>query len=292
MHRSAFLLLLAPTLVIASDPLECVDPQFVQAFLSGSSSSPVSYSTEIPEHFEVQELPSDMRLVGSRHEESSTTVIFRTSHGVREAYSGLADLLSEQGWEDITYDESPHSRGFQLANRPVVAQYCRQSGDTRLSVVVSERSDQTFVSFSQYVRKTLRGCLGILREGRRDLLDSLPILSPPDGAKTTSVRKLTNLHEVSTSVDISGGISRKELRGFFGDQIRDQNWTLQTKWSSEFSAGSVWSLDTSEHGLLIGTLHLYDSGSDPVRVRFSIDFADPQRDIDHGVSAQSSGECG
>ena len=97
MYRSAFLLLLAPTLGIASDPLECVDPAFVRAFFSGRSSTPVSYSTEMPEHFEARELPSDMKLVGSRKEKYTTTMIFRTNQGVRDAYSGLADVLSEQG---------------------------------------------------------------------------------------------------------------------------------------------------------------------------------------------------
>ena len=292
MYRFAFLLLVAPTVAIASDPLECVDPEFVQAFLSGSHSGPVSYSTKIPENFEVRALPSDMTLVGSRLEKYSTTVLFRTSHGVREVNSRLASLLSEQGWEDITYEENPGLRGFQPADRPPTAQYCQRSGDKRLSVAVSERSDQTIVSLHQYVRKTLHGCLEILRERRRDLRDSLPILNPPDGTKTTLARKLSNVDEVSTSVAISGGISRKVLREFYGDQIREQDWTLQTKWSSEFSAGSVWLLDTTAYGRLIGTLHLYDSGSDPVTVRFSIVFADPQKGIDHGVSAQYSGACG
>lgn len=291
MYRSVIPLLFAPTLVIAGNPLECVDPEFIRAFLSGSNSSPVSYSTEMPEHFEVQELPSDMRLVGSRKKKSSTTVIFRTSEGVREAYSGLANVLSEQGWKDITLDQNPRSRGFQLADSPVVANYCRETGDTRLAVRVSERSGQSFVSLQQYVQKTLRGCSSMMRERRRDLLDSLPVLNPPDGAKTSNVRQLTNINEVSTSVDISTVISRKELLDFFGDQILGQDWTFQTKWLSKVSSGSVWSRNASEHGILVGTLHLYGAGSDPVRVRFSIDFADPSKDIDHGISAQSSGGC-
>jgi len=291
MYRSAFLFLIVPAVSIASDPLECVDPEFVRAFFSGHSSTPVSYSTEIPEHFEARELPSDMKLVGSRKEKFATTVIYRANQGVRDAYSGLADALSEQGWEDITYERAPSRRGFQLADQSVVAEYCREIDDTNLAVVVSERFGQTLVSLEQYDRKTLLGCMGTIRERRRDLMDSQPILNPPDGAKTSTVQNLTNGHEVSTSVDVSAGISREELLGFFVDQIRDQNWTFQTKWSTNLSSGSVWSRNTSEQGILVGTLHLYDAGSDPVRVRFSIDSADPTKDIDHGISAQSSGGC-
>lgn len=291
MYQSAFLLLLAPTVVIASDPLECVDPEFVRAFLSGSSSSPVSYSTEVPEHFEVRELPSDMKLVGSRNEKYATTVILRTDQGVRHAYSRLADFLSKQGWEDITYDRSPSRRGFQWAPQSQVAEYCRDIDEKNLAVIVSERFGQTLVSLEQYDRKTLRGCLGTVRERRRTLLDRLPILSPPDGATTSNRIIGNNGHAVSTGVDVSASIGRDKLLEFFEDQIRDQSWNSVTRWSSNLSSGSVWSQDTSEQGVLIGTLHLYDAGGEPVRVQFSIDSADPEKDIDHGMSYQSSGAC-
>jgi len=291
MYRSAFLLLLAPTIVIASDPLECLDADFVQAFLSGTSASPISYSTEVPEHFEVRELPSDMKVVGSKNEKYATTVIFRTKQGVRDAYSGLADVLSKQGWEDITYDRTPSRRGFQSAGQWQVAEYCRDIDDKNLAVIVSDRPGQTLVSLKQYDRKTLRGCLATERKRRRDLLDNLPILNPPDGATTSNTVIGRNGHAVSTGIDVSASIGRDELLDFLENQIRDQSWVLLTRWSSDLSSGSVWSQNTSEQGVLIGTLHVYDAGGPPVRVQFSIDSADPERDIDHGMSYQSSGEC-
>lgn len=291
MYRFAFLLLLAPTLSIASDPLECVDPGFVRAFLSGRSSTPVSYSTEMPEQFEIRELPSDMKLVGSRAEKYATTVIFRADQGVRDAYSGLADILSEQGWEDITYERAPSRRGFQSAGQSLVAEYCRDIDDTNLAVIVSDRFGQTLISLEQYGRKTMRGCLGTIRERRHNLMDRLPILNPPDGAKTSNSIIGNNGHAVSTGVDVSASMARDKLLGFFEDQIRDQSWIFLTRWSSDLSSGSVWSQNTSEEGILIGTLHVYDAGGDPVRVQFSIDSADPAKDIDHGRSSQSSGAC-
>ena len=291
MYRSAFLFLLAPALSIASDPLECVDPEFVQAFFSGSGSTPPSYSTEIPSHFEVRKFPSDMKMVGSRTESHATTVVLRTDQDVRNAYSMLADALSNEGWTDITYERSPSRRGFQLANQSLVAEYCREIDDTNLALIASERFGQTLISLEQYDRKTMLGCKGTIRERRRNLLDHLPILNPPDDAKISNAKMGTNGHEVSARVDVSAPMSRKELLGFFGDQIRNQNWTFQTKWSSNLSSGTVWMRNTSEQGILIGTLHVYDAGSDPVRVRFSIDSADPIKGIDHGMSSQSSGGC-
>ncbi len=291
MYRSAFLLFLAPALVIAGDPLECVDPDFVRAFLSGSSSSPVSYSDEVPEHFQVRELPSDMKLVGSRNRKYATTVIYRTDQEVRDAHSGLAETLFEQGWEDITFDRAPSGRGFQSAGRSQVAAYCRSIDDKNLAVTVSDRFGQTLVAFEQYDRKTLRGCLATERERRRNLLDRLPILNPPDGAATSNKVTGRNGHGVSTGIDVSASIRRDKLIRFFEDQIQDQSWVLLTRWSSDLSSGSVWSQNTSEQGILIGTLHTYDAGGNPVRVQFSIDSADPEKDIDHGMSYESSGEC-
>lgn len=291
MYRSALLLLLAPTLVIASDPLDCLDPEFVRAFFSGTGSSPVSYSTDVPEHFEVRELPPDMKLVGSRNKKYATTVIFRTDQGVREAYSGLADILSKQGWEDITYDRAPSRRGFQLAGQSQVAEYCRNIDDKNLAVIVNDRFGQTLVSLEQYDRKTLRGCLATERERRRNLVDRLPILNPPDGATTSNSVIGRNAHSVSTGIDISASIGRDKLLKFLEDQIQDQNWVLLTSWSSDISSGSVWSQNTSEQGILVGTLHVYDAGDYPVRVQFSMDSADPEKDIDHGMSYQSSGAC-
>lgn len=291
MYRSAILLLIAPTLGFADDPLDCVEPDFVGAFLSGSSSAPISYSTKMPEYFEVREIPSDMNLVGSQTREYGTTVIFRTNKAGHDAYSGLAEILSEQGWEDITFERSPSRRGFQLAGQSLVAEYCREADDTNLAVSVSERFGQTLVSLEQYNRKTLRGCLGNLRERRRNLMDRLFILDAPDGATTSNLIIGNNGHAVSTGVDISDSMARDELHDFLSDQIRDESWTFVTRWSSEFSTGSVWSQSTPEQGVLIGTLHLYDAGSEPVRVQFSIDSADPARDIDHGVSSESFGAC-
>lgn len=146
MHRVAVLFLLAPTLSIASDPLECVDRDFVQAFLSGASSSLPSYSTEIPGHFEVRNVPSDMRLVGSRKEEHATTAVFRSDRNVQEAYSQLASTLSDEGWSDITYGRVPSRRGFQSANTSLVAEYCREIDDTNLALIATERSGRTFIS--------------------------------------------------------------------------------------------------------------------------------------------------
>lgn len=291
MYRSAFLFLLIPTLSIASDPLECVDPEFVRAFFSGRSSTPPSYSTEIPDHFEIRKLPSDMKPIGSRTEKYATTVVFRTNQDVHDAYSSLAAALSEQGWKDITYERSPSRRGFQLADQSLVAEYCRDIDDTNLAVIASERFGHTLISLEQYDRKTMRGCLGTVRERRRNLLDRLPILNPPDGAKTSNSIIGNNGHAVSTGVDISASTGRDKLLGFFEDQIRNQSWIFLTRWSSDLSSGSVWSQNTSEQGILIGTLHVYDAGSDPVRVQFSIDSADPAKDIDHGMSSRSSGGC-
>jgi hypothetical protein len=122
-------------------------------------------------------------------------------------------------------------------------------------------------------------------------MDRLPILNPPDGATTSNSVIGRNAHSVSTGIDISASIGRDKLLKFLEDQIQDQNWVLLTRWSSDISSGSVWSQNTSEQEILVGTMHVYDAGGYPVRVQFSMDSADPEKDIDQGMSYQSSGEC-
>jgi hypothetical protein len=116
----------------------------------------------------------------------------------------------------------------------------------------------------------------------------VPTLKLPEGIKATNTGMGGNGHEVGSRVDISGAMGRSALQNFFEDQIRNQSWEFQTGWSSHLSSGSVWTLDSADDGILIGTLHLFDSGVDPIRVRFSVNPADPTKGKDHGSWSGSS----
>lgn len=110
----------------------------------------------------------------------------------------------------------------------------------------------------------------------------VPALHLPEGVNASNSGMGGNGHEVGSHVDTSGAVDRSELQGFFENQIRDQGWEFQTGWSSHLSSGSVWTLDSAKDGILIGTLHLFDSGADPIRVRFSVSSADPTKGRDYG----------
>jgi hypothetical protein len=116
----------------------------------------------------------------------------------------------------------------------------------------------------------------------------VPTLQLPADAKASNTGMGGNGHQVGSHVDISGSLGRSDLLSFLEDQIRDQEWEFQTSWSSHHSSGSIWALDTVEDGLLIGTLHLFDSGIDPIRVRFSVTPADPTKGKDQGSWSGSS----
>ena len=184
-----------------------------------------------------------------------------------------------------------------MANALKAASFCRDTDTdfTNLSVIVSEQSGQTLVSLEQYTQKTMHSCADSTRASARHsphgLIVRLPILDLPDDVKASNVVLGVNGDVVSSRVDISISISREELVSYFGDQIRDQNWVFQAGWSSNLSWGSVWAQNTSDDGILIGTLHVYDAGTDPIRVRFSIDPADPTKDIDHGNWLATSTGC-
>ncbi len=77
-------------------------------------------------------------------------------------------------------------------------------------------------------------------------------------------------------------MGRARLLSYFDRQIEKQGWEFQTNWTSPLSSGSIWKLNTAKEGILIGTLHVFDSGFDPIRVRFSINPADPTAGTDSG----------
>jgi hypothetical protein len=110
----------------------------------------------------------------------------------------------------------------------------------------------------------------------------VPTLKLPAGVNASDIGIGGDGREVGSNVDISGAIGRSELQSFFDNQIRAQSWEFQTSWSSHLSSGSVWILDSAEDGILIGTLHIFDSGVDPIRVRFSVNPADPTKGSDNG----------
>lgn len=289
--RHAYLLILAIAhSAYADDPFACVDPDVADAFLGDSYRGRGEYSTSIPHGFADLTVPSGLSLVGSQTVNSMTSVVYKTNMGTDQALSAAVGAMAEAGW---TENEQQHGRvrgGFQTSSRPTATVLCNDDYSGALSVIAADKSGRSFVS---YVQHSVSQSCGVTepapaRHNPSEMMRVVPTLQLPAGAKASNTGMGGNGHQVSSHVDVSGALSRSDLSSFLENQIRDQEWEFQTSWSSHHSSGSVWALDTVEDGLLIGTLHLFDSGIDPIRVRFSVTPADPTNGEDRGSWSGSS----
>jgi hypothetical protein len=285
MRHAYFLILVIAHSAYADDPFACVDPDVADAFLGDSYRGRGEYSTAIPSGFVDLNLPSGLSLVASQTMDSMTTVVFKTNMGRDQALNAAVGAMAQSGWAE---NEQQHRRvtgGFQTSTRPTTAMaLCNDDYSGALSVIASEKSGQTFVSYVQHSKSQNCGAKepSLIRHNPSEMMRIVPTLKLPEGATATNTGMGGNGHQVSSHVDVSGALSRSDLSSFLVNQIRDQEWEFQTSWSSHHSSGSVWVLDTVGDGLLIGTLHLFDSGVEPIRVRFSVTPADPTKGKDRG----------
>lgn len=290
--RLAYLSILAVAhSAYADDPFACVDPDVARAFLGDPYRERGEYSTAIPDDFIDLDLPAGFSLIGSQIFESTTTVIFKSNMGRDRALGSALDAMTGSGWAENEQRHWGVTSGFQTSNRPTAAEVlCNDDIDGALSIISSEKSGQTFISYAY--RPTSQSCdtkeSTQFRHNPSEMMRLLPRLMLPEDTMATNLGRGGTGHQAYSHVDVSGKVGRSDLASFFENQIRTQDWEFQTSWSSHHSSGSVWALDTVDDGLLIGTLHLFDSGADPIRVRFSATPADPTKGEDHGSWSGSS----
>jgi hypothetical protein len=274
----------------AEDPFSCVDPDVADAFLGGSYRGRGDYSTSIPAGFAALNVPTSLSLVGSQIVDSKTTVVYKTSMDPEPAVDAAVGAMAESGWAENAEQYRRVSRGFQTGSRPMATVLCHDDEAGALSVIANDKSGQTFVSYVHYSGS--HSCGGATaappRHDPSEMMRLVPTLKLPEGAKASNTGMGGNGDEVSSNVDISSAMGRSELLSYFEDQIRSQSWEFQTSWSSHLSSGSVWTLNTAKDGILIGTLHAFDSGVDPIRVRFNVNPADPTKGTDRGSWGSTS----
>lgn len=274
----------------AADPFACVDSDVADALLSDPHRGRASYSTAIPDGFGELSIPAGFELMGSRADHSRSSVVFKTSQPKTQALSMATETLTEAGWTERKLPHRRGSGGFQVGPQTSNAWLCRDDKSGALSLVATETSRKVFVTFSKY--RSSNVCddsdPAAMRHDPRDIIRLLPTLTIPDSATATEAGTSGSGRQVSAHVGVRGATSRADLMNYLEDQIRNQKWKHQTSWSSDFSSGSVWVLNTDEKGLLVGTLHLSDAGVDPIAVRFDVIPSDPSKVSDRGSWSSST----
>jgi hypothetical protein len=280
MNRSILLVLVASTSSFADDPFACVDPDVADVFLGGWYQNSSAYSTSVPDNFADLNVPVDFTLVGSQVANSHMSVAYKTDMNVEAALSSAVSAMTDAGWKTMEGQRMSHRGGFQTSAIPQATSFCRDGAPQVLSAISRRKSGQTYVSYSMHSQVQSQPCGEPPPTSRfdpyRTLNGHLPTLKLPEDSKSSNVGGGGGGDEVNSHVDVLTTMSRAALLRFFGDQIQDQQWAFDTNWSGEMSSGSLWTLDTPEDGMLIGTLHIFGPSVGAVRVRFSVSPAEPK----------------
>jgi hypothetical protein len=270
---------------LASDPFECVDPDLVSAFVGHRHLGPASYSTEIPENFVLLDMPEGLALVGSEIADSRSEVVFKTYRKPAEAFDAAVAKMGLSGWQESPNDRGSHQRGFQTRSTSLAVTLCNADETDALAIVAREGRGQTLVSYTQlasgHACKVEESSRLVLRLNDM-MLTEMPTMKLPSDVKPSNSGMNGGGDEFSSRVDVSGMANRSALQSDLERQIRAQGWEFQTGWTSRYSTGSVWTKDAGERGLLVGTLHFYGGDADPIRIRYSITPADPEKGVDRG----------
>ncbi len=283
MYRFVLLALVASTPSLADDPFACVDPYVAKAFLGGLyPSPPTTYSTSVPDNFPELNVPILLTLVGSQvafpHfpvEARHISVVYKTELSTDAAFSSAVSAMSEAGWTEKADPRMPAMGGSQSSGGKKLTFLCSDDRSDALTLFANSKSGQTFVSYSMNRNQMCNEPSYTARmTSIRSLQDHMPKLKLPEGAKSSNGGGHGSDDDYSTRFDVLTAMSRAELLSFFGDQIQNQQWVFDSGWSGAIASGSVWTLNTPDAGMLIGTLNILGPAGGAVRVRLSVSLAE------------------
>jgi len=280
---AVFLLTLA-TSSIADNPFACVDEDTMDAFFGFYSRAPDSFSTSVPDEFPPLVVPEGFSLVGSHRANSTILVAYKSSKDVETAFNLGLNEFSQQGWQETTNDRY-RSRSFVSDSMSRGTYLCKAQGGALLGVNARQQNGKTFLLLS-YSTEESPMCGNDRQDSgigdSSDLMALLPELKLPGGIDWKNKRSGGSGHSVNSWIDLFGALSKQELQTDFEAQIEAQGWERQSSWTSEYSTGSIWLKGYMEDRILVGTLHLFDHGVDPIRARFSIDLVHPLDEVNYG----------
>lgn len=267
-------LLLLPAVALGDDPFSCVDPRLRAAFMQGAIGES-AYSTELPASFIAHATPPGATLVGSQvFGGTASTVIYETKDA-SEAVEAVIAAFEQDGWQNLDRYEG-RGRGFQSSAMGNFSRLCRDDGDGILTLTTRKTADHTFLSMSVSSAGGQRTCddvsahMNMRRYNPMSLAKEVPNLDLPRGTVAHGSGSGGGHDEWETHTLVETDMDRSSLVSVLNDQIRDQGWAFDTRWSGSLSGGSVWSKTSEDGELLIGTLQAYGGTDDRLNLRFTI----------------------
>ena len=265
---------LFPVVAFADDPFSCVDPRLRAAFMHSGIGETV-YSTEVPANFVPHATPPGATLVGSQVFGSTASTVMYELDDASDAMEAMVAGLQQDGWKSLDESEG-RGRGFQSSMMGNFSRFCQEDGEGILTLMTRNTADHTFLSMSVSSGGGQRTCddvsaqMTMRRYNPMSLAKEVPNLDLPRGTVAHGSGSAGGQDEWETHTLVETDMDRASLLSVLSDQIRDQGWTFDTRWSGSLSSGSAWSKTSEEGELLIGTLHAYAGTDDKVNLRFTI----------------------
>lgn len=292
MRLLTILMVLLPCAARAADPFACVEPDFTDAFLGNWFQPQPDYSTHLPAGFIDLDVPESFSLVGSESSDRVTRVVYKTGLKSTSALNAAVAALTDAGWRKGADHRLSGGGGFQTGSRPKYATVCGKDGESSVTITSKSVNGRAFIAYTEHLdsQNCNRSSAAMLHRGGIGMMAQMPVLEVPEEEEISNSGMSGSGDEFVSRVDLSGTLGRSGLQSHFEEQIKSQGWEFQDSWSSPFSSGSVWTLDSAEDGLLVGTLHVYGTGAGPARVQFRLSPANPRRGSGEGSwSSVSSG---
>jgi hypothetical protein len=244
--------------------LECVHPDVVTGLLFSSSNSnptPTVVYDKLPEDMMGVVTPPDFDLIGGLVRDVSAfgvpglmrdvTASFRTDLDPAAAEAAAAAALSDSGWEWGQIDSA------FVADNPIFAMQARSFfGDRACRDGKSIRVSAYAVDGINYVDYAMQVGAQALMCGPADSASSLsgaqraPRLSLPPGARSGGSGRTGTQSRME--IRYSGSLA--ELTQFMAQQLVDQGWSNDARWSGSTTAGSSWVKNFEDGMRAAGTL--------------------------------------
>jgi len=233
-------------------------------------------------YLERASVPDSFTLIGISTRAGVAMTAYSTTDSPETAMATWLAQFSQSGWR--RGDNSAFvRRGFQAIYQPLVETVCGPKVSYRLSI---ERKDGRNIAFvadaTDFVSGDINACDALENPDFRRSVSMkmfLPVLQVPEGVYRsgrnsivgrtfTDVAAVSGQSNATTRTSFTAEQSLEQLASFFGNQIVEQGWQLDSQWAGEIAAGSVWRRTAVAEGELMGKLDILQSAQQGFRVSF------------------------
>jgi hypothetical protein len=260
---TVLLLILVPS-TWAEEFGECVPTKTLSSLLSLDTDTP-RVVKQLPDNLATLNIPKGSDLVGSLIYKTHSKTIFsnQITKSKSQILTSFVEALNAKRWDSPSKQSGikmPFAqRGFQGAGTNSESLHLCHKEHGRLNISVATvgsknyitlaRSNQPYASCSQVWPVFASG---------NDMLKYMPNFKLPADAKSShGMGAMTsNISTAASDIDFETKQSLSEIQQHFAAQLKTQDWSQDSGWQGDFSAGSSWELEPDSETHLIGTLSI------------------------------------